>query len=362
MARKETVSETALKFSCGCCQVSGSVTFPSSALPLPISLCHCGSCRHSTGQLCTSVASLPEKSVSLFVSGKLKEYESCLHMTRFFCEHCGASIYGGNSAQDIAIIYTGVLEDPKGLIKLQNHEHVADTKDGGLSIWLPNVPIWEDQPRKSQPKPLTSRTEQNYSMVGKTDYSLSLQCHCSCGGVGFCITRPDQHSADFSCPWPDLIVPYHSTSPLNTEDAKWWLCQKNTKYLAGTCACKSCRLISGSDIQAWAFVPRSNIFQLDGKSLDFTMGTLKQYSSSEGVYREFCGTCGATVFWHCDERPDLIDVSVGLLNADCGARVESWLSWWTERVSFEEDANNKEMISSLSIGIKNWGERNDVTD
>lgn len=86
------------------------------------------------------------------------------------------------------------------------------------------------------------------------------------------------------------------------------------------------------------------------------MGTLKRYENVEGIWRDFCGTCGATCFWHSDERPDLIDVSVGLLEADTGARAEDWLDWCTERVSFEEHAQNRSLVSNLRKGLKAWGE------
>ena len=67
--------------------------------------------------------------------------------------------------------------------------------------------------------------------------------------------------------------------------------------------------------------------------------------------------CGAMVFWHCkDNRPDLIDVSVGLLDPKEGARVESWLDWWTGRVSFSEFAVSKSLVASLEEGLKQWGE------
>ena len=354
MAHSEIFGDTTLKFSCACCQVNGSINIPSIALPLPINLCHCDSCRHSTGQLCASIASLPKESTSLQIRGRLKGYELSAHGTRCFCEQCGAFIYDRTKDQGVVGIHTGVLDEPEGLVKLKQHENVADTKDGGLSAWLPNTAMWEAQPHKSQPIRDTPKAKPNFLMIDKVKLNPNLQCHCSCGGVQFYITSPCQQSAEISSPWPDLLVPYHSASSENPEDVKWWLREKGTKYLAGTCACNSCRLASGSDIQAWAFVPRNNIHQPGGQSLDFTMGTLKQYSSSEGVFREFCNTCGATVFWHCDERPNLIDVSVGLLSAECGSRAESWLSWWTERVSFEEDANNKALVSSLSAGLKEW--------
>jgi hypothetical protein len=72
--------------------------------------------------------------------------------------------------------------------------------------------------------------------------------------------------------------------------------------------------------------------------MTYSLGTLRRFESSPGVDRQFCGACGASVYWHCDGRPDLVDVCVGLLNSECGARAEDWLEWETGRVSFSEDA------------------------
>lgn len=55
--------------------------------------------------------------------------------------------------------------------------------------------------------------------------------------------------------------------------------------------------------------------------------------------------CGATVLWHQKDPDDVIDVSVGLLRANDGARAQSWLSWWRRRVSFAEDVDYKRIGS-----------------
>jgi hypothetical protein len=91
---------------------------------------------------------------------------------------------------------------------------------------------------------------------------------------------------------------------------------------------------------------------------------LHSFASSEGVLREFCGVCGATVFWHDAYRPDVIDVSVGLLDAAEGARAERWLEWWTDRVSFSEDVETgrsgppavaaRDLITALEKGMQAW--------
>ncbi|KAK1973231.1 Mss4-like protein [Colletotrichum cereale] len=181
----------------------------------------------------------------------------------------------------------------------------------------------------------------------------SLPASCACGTVSFHITRPDERSYLPHSGFPDLQYPAckHSEHIMKNPDrVKWWIRADGTKYLAGTCACRPCRLASGFEIQTWAFVPRENVFLHapgpDGRHavspLDFATlpaGVLRTYESSPGVLREFCGGCGATVFWHDIWRPDVIDVSVGLLRAAEGARADTWLDWWTGRCSFKEEAD-----------------------
>ncbi|KIW91804.1 uncharacterized protein Z519_07774 [Cladophialophora bantiana CBS 173.52] len=256
------------------------------------------------------------------------------------------------------------------LEKIVQHEFVGDTKDGGLAICLaqvdgPAIPLYLQGPDGATVEGMTgglltriddissATSNGEVNQVGPTfGDSSELHAGCHCGGVNFRITRPNALSHQCWSPWPDLIVPYHSSSPENREDVKWWLRANDSKYLAGTCACRSCRLGSGSPIQAWAFIPKANLLQLDGKALDYNMETLKRVESSKGCFREFCSRCGATVFWHCLERPGLVDVSVGLLRAPEGSRAMTWLDWWTERVSFREDALDEKLIDNLEKGLQ----------
>ncbi len=257
------------------------------------------------------------------------------------------------------------------LEKIVQHEFVGDTKDGGLAICLEQidgqpVPFFLEGPdgpkHNGTVQELLKRLREDHFVDQTDDGGLNhlasevedeLRAACHCGGVDFVVTRPNAASRQCSSPWPDLIVPYHSTSSENSKDVKWWIREKGTKYLAGTCACRSCRLGSGSPIQAWAFIPKAKILQRDGSPLDYNMGTLKQIESSEGCYRNFCDRCGANVFWHCLERPDLVDVSVGILRAPEGSRASTWLDWWTERVSFSEHALDAKLIDQLGKGLQN---------
>ena len=256
---------------------------------------------------------------------------------------------------------SGLIENGGGLTRLDHHIFVKDTVDGGARDWIPEVDAWEgfmDVSEKLEPgwKDGSAKNKADGSSE-KKEPEKELQAYCRCKGVCFKITRPDASSADLNAPRGDIVS---ESSPPKTQSEKidraWWLRENGTKYLGGTCACSDCRLVSGYDIQTWAFVPQANILQPDGKPFDFKAGTLKRYNSSKGVYREFCSKCGATVFFHADRRPGLIDVSAGLLDAEEGTRAEDWLSWETGRVSYGEEAQNKELIKALGEGLKQWGE------
>jgi hypothetical protein len=235
---------------------------------------------------------------------------------------------------------------------------VEDTLDGGVSVWFREIKDADGTKRElkrwmlrdGDGELVPEGTLEKLPQKKQSSEKLKGQCHC--GGVKFYITRPNEASKAIQSPFPDLMMAFHSHSPANPENETWWLRSSDTKFLAGTCTCTSCRLASGFEIQPWAFVPKCNIFQEDGKPLDFNMGTLKRYESSKDVSREFCGVCGATIFWHCEWRPELLDVSVGLLDPEEGARVENWLEWWTGRVSFEEMAVSRSLVASLEVGLK----------
>ncbi|KAM7188520.1 hypothetical protein V8F20_010538 [Naviculisporaceae sp. PSN 640] len=351
----------------------------------------------------------------------------------------------------------------------------AETKDGGLTAWLHprdrdtdelfpsdksrEVEI-EDEANTDgaggehevssssrECRPGEHKEVDSHQQDDEKPNAKRLQATCHCENVSFSIIHPStnfQTSMAPSSRYPDLLVSYADSpesSIANGTDAKWWLWVEhptfgekllqassyegtrtlppNTRYLAGTCACRSCRLTSGFEIQSWTFIPRGNIImdlpvrgplgssEEEGRRhavpLEFPhhvqgeepegdsnskekkeeeiIWPLKSYESSPGVVREFCPICGATVFWHDKWRPDLIDVSVGLLrfpgdvdmnwgndlDTDAesepdGSRHESWLFWWKGRVSFKEDAtldrvgwwseNAKRLVDELEEGME----------
>lgn len=304
----------------------------------------------------------------------LTPYRSSDKLTRYFCSTCGTHMYLEYRSDGHFEAATGTLQvdSTEGIIEYKSCMWIEDTKDGGASDWLLSregneLQRWRQEAEESEELRIDHfNTFSEVSPAKKPVYA-----HCHCNGVKFWISPPNTASETARSDYSDLIIPYHLGQDASTS-TPWWLCDKGTRFLAGTCACLSCRSASGFDITFWAFIPTANIF-IDSKltqpfptdsvgHLDERLSTLKTYSSSESVRRAFCGKCGANVFWDGGKekgRFGLIDVAVGLLAADTGARAEELLAWWTKRVSFEEFAVNKSLVRTLGEGLKDWGKRKD---
>lgn len=377
--------------------------------PQGLDMCHCKSCRKTTGLLCVSYMRIEAPSHT----NGLIAYRSTQYVERFFCGTCGCHVFWRreDSEGDVAwAVATGVIEgriDGSGVNELlldrgaatlsepqyARHINVTTTRDGGLSTYLPEI-----RGKKMDDMSGWGSPGDDVAYEVDTGEKNSLLAGCHCGNVSFHITRPNESSHVPKRPYSDLIHPFSSTPPdivANPEGETWWIRPPQpdfspqsrsqhkvaaTRYLAGACACSSCRLTSGFEIQTWAFVPRSNIFfhislpVTEKPSIDTTKavapldfgtlppGILKSYHSSSGVVREFCANCGATVFWHEEQGAEVVDVSAGLFDAVEGARAENWLDWWTGRVSFSEEASTMRsgevtsraegLIESLERGMR----------
>lgn len=347
---------TVAEVTCLCGKARGVVNLAGS-IPLPSILCHATSCRHNLGALAHSALPLLDRPDSIEL---LKAFVVDLNLKRYFCDICGSHMF--EHEKSCWRVQSGVVNRIhneqvfKALEEVVGHDHVADTLDGGL------YNCFKDADTPSAERPLQEEPVVTGSIrissddrpleEDKRNASKQLDAACICGGVSFKITRPDDMSQLCASQWPDLIVPFcdYSRSPVNPEDTKWWIC--DDKWLAGTCACKSCRLGLGFPIQAWAFVSLRNIVLANGHRFTYNTGTLKSYESSKGALREFCRNCGATVFWHNGERPGVVDVSVGLLRNSDGALTRSWLNWHTQRVSFEEEAFDKVLVARVKAGLE----------
>lgn len=348
MASVDNLGMVTVNFACLCRQVRAHVDVPHCCFPLRASVCHCYTCRHTSGLLCTTVCELPINLSTVKVEGKTSSYKIDSKQSLVFCPGCGSSLYRTGMDASMTNLYTGVLEIGSGQVDFKSQCCMEETTDGGLALWLDLH--HDDYNGQCMLHKKTAVADRSIGS-GNPEQSLDVTASCHCGGVQFIVSPPSEASTQLYSPYSDLIVPFHSGPSKNEEHSKWWLRANGTKYFAGTCACRSCRLASGNDIQTWAFIPKNNMRQINGDPLDYDMGTIKQYRSSEGVYRNFCSICSATVFWHNDERPHLIDVSTGLLEAESGARAEELLEWATARVSFQEEAQNEVLIERLRKGL-----------
>jgi hypothetical protein len=356
-----TDQQTTIRGSCHCGASTYSFQVPTSSLPVQALLCHCNISRRISGCLFTSYVEVPLSNSKPDLSS-LTPYESSDILTRWFCSTCSTHIYLEYRHDSHFEVSYGTLEKSDGILDFIGHMWIEDTQDGGASDFMPSfkgnlAKRWLAAATKSPEAPFNWRDPKTVSPKLVKSSGEKLHVHCHCGGVDFYVSRPNEASLKASSPFPDLLVPYNSgQSAENPNQKPWWLSEDRTKYLAGTCACNSCRRISGFDIMSWAFIPTSNLSLPSGEPFRRGFGTLKSYSSSPGRTRWFCETCGASVFWDGVERPTLIDVAVGLLDAESGARAGEWLEWVTKRVSFREDGHNMALVTALEKGLEKWND------
>jgi len=324
-----------------------------------------------TGTLCLTVVYFSEDQYqpSQALIKKLQPFEFSKQTTQYHCPTCGTQMMARTLEENAPdsdgkwSVATGTFEQAEGVFQIRDHEFIADTIDGGFSDFLltfKDKPVerWPGHYGEGEQLPPHWRSASQPKLTPSP--SDRLHAHCKCGGINLWIARPSERSTMGRAAWPDVIIPFNSDEP-HPPQGIWWLRDDHKKYLAGVCACNSCRLAVGMEWVEWAFVPTVDIsLDAEGKvpfSREF--GTLKHYRSSDVATRHFCDTCGATVFWDGDERPQLIDVAVGLLNAPEGARAESWLDWRSERLSYREDAAPRAESVTLGVeaGLKEYGKR-----
>jgi hypothetical protein len=74
----------------------------------------------------------------------------------------------------------------------------------------------------------------------------------------------------------------------------------------GHCHCVQCQRSSGAGMVTWAEWPKETVA---------VRGEFKEFESSPGVRRAFCGTCGSTLFWrNLTREKETLDVAAGTLD------------------------------------------------
>jgi hypothetical protein len=223
--------------------------------------------------------------------------------------------------------------------QLKKHIFSKSTKDGGLKTMLTHVggrELLDWNPPDDDP---SAKLVECHLQVG-TNGEERLRAECRCGGVSFSIGRPTREvlGDDFARGF---------VSPL--DPAKW---------MATWDVCNDCRLVDGTHVVGWTFVPL--VLCEPAISSDFKIGTCMTYPSSPGVLRSFCGTCGATVFYSSDKRDpsdglQVVDVATGILRAPEGAMAEKWLTWRSRIANLEVGKEfDHDFAHALSAGTKEW--------
>ena len=77
-------------------------------------------------------------------------------------------------------------------------------------------------------------------------------------------------------------------------------------YPPTLCHCESCRRASGAPALGWVTVNTSH--------LEYTAGAPREFASSAGVQRGFCGHCGTPLTYRSAQRPGEIDLTIGSLD------------------------------------------------
>jgi len=72
------------------------------------------------------------------------------------------------------------------------------------------------------------------------------------------------------------------------------------------CHCAMCRRVSGAPLVTWA------VFAAD--AFVFTQGTPAELRSSPQAMRTYCARCGTPLTFVANERPQMIDVTVGSMD------------------------------------------------
>jgi hypothetical protein len=78
----------------------------------------------------------------------------------------------------------------------------------------------------------------------------------------------------------------------------------------GYCHCGQCRRASGSAFGANADVAKSDLRFVSGAEL------VREFESSPGTFRAFCGRCGSPVYKRSVTRPEVMRIRLGTLEDD----------------------------------------------
>ncbi|KAK2794258.1 hypothetical protein FQN51_000892 [Onygenales sp. PD_10] len=347
---------------CHCKAIHYTLTTPLSLLPLPVHLCHCSLCRYTHGAPCVFHADLPPSINPSWIhpSGPhaLTTYQPSADTTRrmAFCSTCGCQIGTvAASGEERWTVSTSIFSTDHTTDNFAIDKHIfvdGDSVPGwGFHHLLPRVAGREMKfyardntgpllpaSRQLAANPTSDSTTAPDTAQGEDSNTDSDRLHasCHCGGISFSFPRPT----------PDVLADPIYESRISPFTPRKWI--------ASLDLCGDCRLVTGTHVIAWTFIPLHLLQPAMGP--DYAIGTAKTYESSEGVRRAFCGTCGATAFYWCEERPKWVDVALGLVRAPGGVMAEDWVTWrGGVGREFSGEEFDGEFSRAVVAGLEAWG-------
>ncbi|KAF2488129.1 hypothetical protein BDY17DRAFT_350868 [Neohortaea acidophila] len=339
------------KITCLC----GAINVPlDDPLPAKSSLCHCNSCRHTSGALFAGRIGPLENIPDDHTLSACTAYHSSSTTTRYFCSTCGAKLFIHDAGKNEWHTFAGVVDPPADLenvLDIQAHQGLADTHDGGMASFMTTlggktIPLYStdaSSPAYHLPEPKAQPLP---------DPHATLKAKCHCGGISLLIQRA-RHD-DPSIPQLDRFIPKaeDGTTPTN-------------KHMAFCCTCRSCRLQTGvSSLVPWTYIPAAQILNAHtrqavlqhhdvdnvGAAADVNRDlTITHFWSSEKSCRSFCRVCGASAFYSTDSRPEVVNVAAGLLRGeehDDGVMARGWLNWVWGRTAWRDEATQRDVADA----------------
>jgi hypothetical protein len=362
MSKPTPTSSAYLTCLCGAISLPGTHLVEPS-FPLPTVVCHCNPCRYTTGTLLPAYASL-KSAPPANIREKLTVYQFTPFCVRYFCAECGCKCFAEHPQAEkeewfctAGMIEVDAVEKEDGeagekekpdIVQLEGHMSIDDLRDGGvLPVVLPATTTgatalyatrYGSQKLSQQDIDTAVQTAQRHPAPGPQD---RLEARCHCGGVDLRIKRAEYDSE------PDSLKSMmHSNDP--------------HRYLARFCTCRSCRLGMGFSLCPWTYVALSSVtnahtslpvvFGADAEKDGANEGLkLRHYQSSDGVWRSFCGGCGASVFYYTadEKRNTIVDVAVGLLRAESGSLGRGWVRWAEGEVSHSEECTDQGLVGCI---------------
>lgn len=363
MTAKQSSTATArLVCLCGAIALPGSLV-KADSFPIPSGICSCNLCRKVTGGLCTTAVAVED--VSNDALQPFTSYKATENITCYFCGTCGSKVLVhdrrlGWYATAGNIDRHDDQRDVVDTVELKWSMQSDDTADGGLLRRMAEISydgmkdlkcfrgdfktellalsdvqkVWYST-RGDETKP----DQETLASTDTEQHGIPLSCHC--GSISLRILPATKRNPETSSTYFDRY----------TRD-------DGTKYVAKVCCCRSDRLSFGTLIVPWTYVFPECIQSPNGDHISFSsssdystnsfLRTLRSYNSSAEAKRSFCGRCGATVFYEHKNRPQIINVAPGLLDANSGALAQDILSWDWERVSWPDECECNAWLESIT--------------